>query len=182
MCTRSNLEDLNPLDRFHPKRPFDSGEPAVVVNRFGRGRAYYLAADVGSAFMESPYAMLKSFVVHLVRRTTAPFEIEAPEALEITAAVRPSGELMVHLVNNPNPLIPWRIYNEEDLDNHREDGAFHAPRELVPLRDIVVRFTGLEVKSARLPLQGRNLEIDSDAVLVPRVELHEVLVLEVEDE
>ena len=182
LCTRSNLEDVNPLDRFHPQRPFDSGEPAVVVNRFGRGRAYYLAADVGSAFMESPYAMLKRFVVHLVRRTTAPFEIEAPEALEITAAVRPSGELMVHLVNNPNPLIPWRIYNEEDFDNHRDDGAFHAPRELVPLRDIVVRFTGLEVKSARLPLQGRNLEIDSDVVLVPRVELHEVLVLEVEDE
>ena len=181
LCTRSTLEGEHPLDRFHPERAFDSGEPAVVMNRFGEGKAYYVAADLGSAFMNNPYEPLKRFVLDLVRRTPAPFEIEAPEALEITAAVRPSGELMVHLVNNPNPLIPWRFYSDEDDDNHRGDGAFYAPRELVPLRDVEVRFTGLQVKSARLPLQDVDLEIGSGGIVVPRIDLHEVLLLEVED-
>ena len=65
---------------------------------------------------------------------------------------------MLHLVNNPNPLIPWRIsvwrttttIEVRERFTHRESSFPSA---------ISVRFTGLQVKAARLPLQDVDLEI-----------------------
>ena len=182
-CTRSSMsahkDDLQDgLRTYRPGGEHDTGDPAVVVNEYGKGRVIYIAGDVGGAFMNSPYPPLMRFVVSLVKQTPPPVEIEAPEALEVTAARRPSGELMVHLVNNPTPLIPWRIADDEDMDRLGPDmGSFNAVLELVPLRDIRVRFN-LEVKSVRLPLQGINLELKEGAVVVPEVKLHEVLLVE----
>ena len=179
LCTRSNLEGEDPLRPFRPDRDNDSGQPAVTVNEYGRGQAFYIAGDVGGAYMSNPYPPLKRFVVSLVKRTQPPFEIEGPEALDVTAAQRPSGEWMIHLINNPAPLIPWRLYSQEDADLHgREVGAFHATTELVPIHDVVVQFNDLDVKSARLPLQGIDLEVTGGRVVVPKIELHEVLLVE----
>lgn len=89
LCTRSNLEGEDPLDRFHPEREYDTGAPTVAVNDYGKGRAIYIAGDVGGAYMNNPCSRLKRFVVNLVQRTPPPIQIEAPEALEITAARRP---------------------------------------------------------------------------------------------
>jgi len=87
---------------------------------------------------------------------------------------------MIHLINNPAPLIPWRLYSQQDATLHSwEVEAFHATTELVPIRDVVVRFHDIECKSARLPLQGTDLEITRGQVVVPTVALHEVLLVEV---
>ena len=182
LCTRARSEGgEDPLLEFHPQREYDSGEPAVVVNTFGEGQSIYIAGDVGGAYMNSPYPPLMRFVVGLVKRTPPPLEIEAPEALEITAAHRPSGELMLHLINNPTPVIPWRIYSDEDAELHDDEiPTFHATTELVPLRDIHIRFNNLSAKSVRVPLQGIDLEMRDDAVVVPRVDLHEVLLVQVD--
>ena len=186
LCTRSKLsasgdDQKDGLAAYKPGESHDTGEPAVVVNEYGKGRAIYLAGDVGGAFMNSPYPPLMRFVVSLVKQAPPPVEIEAPEALEVTAARRPSGELMIHLINNPNPLIPWRIEDDEDLALRRgvgsDMGTFHAVLELVPLRDIRVRFNGIDVKSVHMPLHGKDLEIDQGTVVVPKVELHEVLLV-----
>ena len=183
MCTRSNFtasgdDPKDGLADYKPGERNDSGAPAVVENECGKGRVIYLAGDVGGAFMESPYPPLMRFVVGLVKQAPPPVEVEAPEALEVTAARRPSGELMLHLINNPNPLIPWRIRGDDDLDAQAPDiMPFNSIRELVPLHEIRIRFNGLDVKSVHLPLQGKDLELDRGTVVVPKVELHEVLLV-----
>jgi hypothetical protein len=183
LCTRSNLaahgDDLQDgLSAYRPGGQHDTGEPAVVLNEYGRGRAIYIAGDVGGAFMNSPYPPLMRFVAGLVKRTPPPLEIEGPQALEVTAVRRPSGELMVHLINNPTPLIPWRIADDDDLDRLGPDmGSFNAVLELAPLRDIRVRFNGPQVNSVRMPLQGMDLAVEDGAVVVPEVKLHEVLLV-----
>ena len=183
MCTRSTMsahkDDLQDgLRAYKPGGQHDSGKPAITVNKYGKGQVIYIAGDVGGAFMNSPYPPLMRFVVGLVKQTPPPVEIEAPQTLEVTMAHRPSGELMIHLINNPTPLIPWRIANDEDMDRLGPDmSAFNAVLELDSLRNIRVRFNNLKVKSARLPLQGLDLEIKDGTVVVPEVKLHEVLLI-----
>ena len=154
---------------------YDSSEPAVTVHSYGKGQAIYIAGDVGSAYMNSPYPQLRRFVAHLVGCTPAPIEVEAPEVIEMTAAYRPSGELMIHLLNNPVGVVPWKIEGtREDYDETQ--GLFHAPFEVNPIHDILIRFNELKPLSARLPLQDVDLEISGDAaIVVPRVDLHEVV-------
>ena len=180
LCTRSSLEGEDSVRDFHPAQNHDSGEPAVVSHEYGQGRAIYLAADVGGAFMSSPYPLLRRFVAHLVARTQAPIAFQAPEAIEATAAWRGPGELMVHLLNNPTPLLPWRVVDRNRYDE--EMTSFHALREVNPIYDVEIRFNGFEVKAARLPLRDKSLHVtggDPATVVVPEVELHEVLLLEV---
>ena len=144
-----------------------------------RPRPQRCRVTVGSAYMNNPYPPLKRFLAHLLRRTRPPIEVDAPEAIEATASRRPSGELMVHLVNNPTPLLPWRI--GEDSRAGRDMTTYFALQEVNPIYDVAIRFNGFEVKSARLPLQDMSLEVKGNPaqVVVPKVELHEVLLAEV---
>ena len=180
LCTCSGAEDTEFLGHFHPRMEYDSAEPAVTVHSFGKGHAIYIAGDVGSAYMNSPYPHLRRFVAHLVGRAPAPIEVEAPEVIEMTAAYRPSGELMIHLLNNPLTIVPWKIEGtREDYDANQ--GIFHAPFEVNPIHDIRIRFNGLNPVSARLPLQQADLEISGHpaTIVVPKVDLHEVVLVDV---
>ena len=90
LCTRANLGPELPLDAFHPGSSFDSGEPAVVANSFGAGQVIYINSDVGGGFMQNPYLPLQRFVSHLVGRTRAPVEVDAPRP---SRRPRPGAEL-----------------------------------------------------------------------------------------
>ena len=140
--------------------------------------AIYICGDVGGAYMNNPYPPLKRLIADLVKRTPPPIEFEMPEAIEVNAAHRGANELMIHLLNNPTPLLPWRIANREKHD--AEMTTFLALREVNPIHNIRVQFNDFAVKSARLPLQETNLEVSGNAatVVVPAVSLHEVLLVE----
>ena len=179
LCTRSCLEEKRPLNDFDPRMDYDSSEPAITVHRFGKGKAIYICGDVGGAYMNNPYPPLKRLIADLVKRTLPPIEFEMPEAIEVTAAHRGANEVMIHLLNNPTPLLPWRIANREKHDE--EMTTFLALREVNPIHNIRVRFNDFAVKSARLPLQETDLEVSGNAaatVVVPAVSLHEVLLVE----
>jgi hypothetical protein len=51
LCTKSSLswKDGPPLQDFYAGMEYDSGEPAVTVNRYGKGKAIYICGDVGVA-------------------------------------------------------------------------------------------------------------------------------------
>ena len=162
---------------------YDSGEPAVILHRFGAGQAIYISANVGAGWVHNPYPPLMRFVAHLVRRCRPPIEIDAPQAIEVTASRRPSGELMVHLLNNPVPMVPLDLFVDAYNPKAREVlTTFLFPQEVNPIHNITVRFHDFGVKSARLPLQDRSLEVTGEpgTVVVPQVKLHEVLLAEVE--
>ena len=105
-------------ENFDSENDYDSSEPTVTVNTFEQRLGFYIAGDVGGAYMNNSYPPLKWFVANLVKRTKPPIGIEAPEA---TAAIRPSGELMVRLVNNPTPIIPSQNLTHEDVLRDREN-------------------------------------------------------------
>ena len=151
----------------------------VTSNTFGKGRAIYIAGDVGTAYMDSPYPPLRRMIAELAGRNSAPVVVEAPEQIEMTAAVRPSGELMIHLVNNPTPLLPWRM----DVDRREYDElhtTYHALYEINPIHDVTIRLNGYRARAARLPLNDQNLNLSGDpaVVTVPKIELHEVVLVE----
>ena len=117
-----------------------------------------------------------NFLSSLIRRTPAPIQVEAPGAIELTAAIRPSGELMIHLLNNPSPPFPPQIDGDEIY-------RYYFTQEVVPVHDIRIRLNGFRGKTARLPLQDLSLEIagSPQEIVVPKVELHEVVLVELED-
>ncbi len=178
LCTRSCLEGERPLNDFDPRMDYDSSEPAITMHHFGKGKAIYICGDVGGAYMNNPYPPLKQLIANLVKRTPPPIEFEMPEAIEVTAAHRSVNELMIHLLNNPTPLLPWRIADREKHDE--EMTTFFALHEVNPIHNIRVHFNDFAVKAAHLPLQGINLEVSEAAatVAVPAVSLHEVLLVE----
>ena len=181
LCTRASIDGL---EGFDPKSDYDSSEPTVVRHQHGKGQVFYLAADVGGAFMTSPYPPLRRFVAELVGRAPAPLVLEGPEAVEMNAAWKEPGQLMVHLVNNPMPLVPWRIDSAVHPDHRsyeEERTTFHYTPELYPVHDLVLRFPGLKVVSARLPLQAVDLTVSGDpaTVVVPKLDMHEVVLVEV---
>ncbi len=179
LCTRSGM-DPRRLGNFHPSMDYQSSEPAVTVHPYGRGRAVYIAGDVGGAYMNSPYPPLRRFVARLVKGDDPPLAVEAPEAIEMTAAFRPSGELMIHLLNNPVTLLPWRVADRDQYDDLQ--ATFHAPFEVNPIYDVRICFNHPGPRSARLPLHGADLPISGTpaTITVPRVDLHEVVLVELE--
>lgn len=173
LCERSSLQQVGPLETFDVGKDHRTGQPAVTARPYGRGEAIYLAADVGGAYLSSPYPPLRRFVASLVRRKPPPLEVVAPEAIEFTAAMRPSGELMVHLLNNPTPVLPWEVANADFVS------TFLACAEVNPIRDVQISVNDFKVKAARLPLQRRDLAVTADpaVITVPRIDLHEVVLL-----
>lgn len=177
LCTRISLEGSRPLDAFDLKAPHDSGEPTVTVNAFGKGRAIYVSGDVGHSYLANPYPPLRRFIARLVRLTPPPIEVDAPRAIEVTAAMRPSGELMIHLLNNPTPQTPF----DTSLGDIK---TYFYLEEVNPIRDIRITFHDFRPMSATMPLSGLSLEPRGTpaVVVVPEVKLHEVVIVELANE
>jgi hypothetical protein len=175
LYTRSNLKGERPLDNFDPKVNYDSAEPAITLCRFGKGEAIYISGDVGEGYHHNPYPVLKRFVAHLVRRTQPPVEVEAPRVIEVTAALRSPKELMIHLLNNPTPVIPASTPRDDITD-------YFYLEEVNPIRNVRIKVNDFKVKRGLLPLQGLSLEVigDPPQLVVPEVKLHEVVILELE--
>ena len=175
LCSRSNLKGERPLDNFDSKVNYDSAEPAITLCRIGKGKVIYISGDVGEGYQYNPYPVLKRFVARLVGRTPAPIEVEAPKVIEVTAALRGPQELMIHLLNNPTPVIPESTPRDDITD-------YFYLEEVNPIRNIRIKFNDFKVKRALLPLQGLSLEVTGDPpqLVVPEVKLHEVVLLELE--
>ncbi len=173
LATQSSLMGPNPVDQFDPGRPCDSGVPAVVVHQVGKGRVIYLNGDVGGSFESNPYPALKRFVACLVERAAPPISVVAPRVIEVTAATVRPGEMVIHLLNNPAPSLPAHISPEEA-------STYFYQEEVIPVCGIEITFTAFQVKSARMPLAGVELDVvgGPPRVTIPQVDLHEVVTVE----
>ena len=117
-------------------------------------------------------------ISELVGRSPSPLVVEAPEQIEMTAALRPSGELMIHLLNNPTPLLPWHVADRKKYSELHT--TFHALYEVNPIYDIRIQLNGYRARAARLPMQNRELPLVGAPaeITVPQVDLHEVVLVE----
>ena len=115
-------------DRIHPEgasvlavygNDFYAGEPAVTVNTFGQGRAYYLATALdGDA--------LTAFLQKLCTdKGIAPPLPNVPAGVEVLPRVSPTGETLLYVLNHtPHPVtlpLPDGAYTDL-LTNHALSG------------------------------------------------------------
>ncbi len=172
IATRCSIEAPNPVDHYDPNGEYDSGDLVITVRPAGEGEVIYINGDVGGSFERNPYPALKRFVARIVERVTPPIEVRAPKTIEVTAAIRESGELQVHLINNPAPHLPDSIGAAASTHFFVE--------EPMPVHDVDICFNDFDVDTARLPLAGVELEVRGSvpSITVPRVELHEVVVVD----
>ena len=75
--------------------------------------------------------------------------------------------------------MPWHVENDDECDD--EQTMFHAPFKVNPICDIRITFNGIELKSVRLGIQNLKLAFfdEPPPVIIPRVDLHEVLLAEI---
>ncbi len=178
LFTKSSIKGKRPLDEFDPGANYDSGEPGVTLHHFGKGKAFYIGGNIGQGFTRNPYPPLRRWVADLVSRTPSPIEVEAPQVIEVTAAMQNPKRLLIHLVNNPTPFIAHSMSPE---NAHDVCTYFYNLEEINPIYNIRIRLNAFSAKSAWMPLQNRVLEITGNpsTITVPQVDLHEVIVVEI---
>ena len=182
LFTKSSLkwkDGQPPLKDFYAYSDYDSRLPAVTVNTFGKGRAIYVCGDVGGGYDLNPLVQLKRFVAYLARTAKPPIEVEAPSVIEVTATKRSPKEVSIHLLNNPWPFTPWEPGQSiASLENLLF--KYYHVKEVAPVADVVIRVNGFKVKSASLPLQGKELEIvgEPPSITVSKVGIQEVVLLQ----
>jgi len=164
---------------FGPKGP-GTTSPAVVVNRFGRGRVVYLAAGFDAAYYLYPYPYQRLVVADAVRWAAGdvpqPVTVEAPMCVHATTVRQrtAAGErLVVHLFNDLNTT-----------------GGHAHPADDVPLREEVVPIAGIrvgfrvkdEVGAVSMEPGGSRLVVNHVAgarwITVPRLDVHAMVVAE----
>jgi hypothetical protein len=155
-------------------------QPAVITNEFGTGRVVYFAAGLDSANYIYAYPYQR-----LMLRRAIEWAAAAPPPIRVTAPMcvhtsffrqRHDGKerLLIHLYNDVNTT------------------AFHAlpgddvplREEVLPIHDIRVQLSGYQVKSIHQQPEGKELRIhaaqDKVEVVVPKLEVHSILVVELQ--
>lgn len=161
--------------------PSADAMPAVVARSHGKGRVVYLPAGLDAAYYLYPYPYQRLVLKHAIEwaaAAPAPLRVEAPMCVHATffRQQKPGiDRLLVHLFNDLNTT------------------AFHAlPNDDVPLREEVVPISDIKltfdpkyrIRRVHLEPQGTELRtepIDGKIrVVVPRLELHSIVVTELE--
>ncbi len=177
LFTKSGLQwkgTRGPLSsEFFDRPDLDSGRPAVTRNRYGEGTAIYVCGDLGQGFYRNPLPQLKQLLAYLARSAQPAIEVQAPQVIDVTAYLRKKDQLMVHLLNNPIPLVPWNT-------SRADRPSYFSIDEILPVHDVVIRLNDFKAGSVRLPERDQSLAPDSDGqrIVVPEVGLHEIVLID----
>ncbi len=137
-------------------------------------------------------ASAEATVLEALAPRPAPVQVEAPRSLCVNATWSPDREeIWLHMLNvsafYPGGDTGFRGMGEEPV--YAGDVASDAQivaggrvsRDSRPIEEVVVSTPGLHVTSARLGVAGTALEASRDgSIVVPQVDVHDVLVLEVQ--
>ncbi len=157
LFTRSPRTTINGLTLA--SETYDSEEPAILCHRFGRGTVYYLAAEVGQAYMNHRLPQVVEMVSHLERSAAVPpVEFEAPVVLETTALWQSEKRMIVHLANCSALNV--------------------STGRMTPLAEISVTVRKGTIRSARSGLTGKRLRVEGNRIMLPVVRYGEVIVIE----
>jgi Hypothetical glycosyl hydrolase 6/Beta-galactosidase trimerisation domain len=150
--------------------------PVVTHGSYGKGRVVYFANTMEGLYYHYGFPDLGRVLANAVRQALGEpvlLEVEAPDYVDVTHMGQ-SNRALVHLINLP-------------LDKPLNTGWRHPGRNLVEVRDIVVRLrpaAGYRVRNARqastealLPLSMIGGAIK---VTVPKLTDHEIVVFELD--
>lgn len=140
---------------------FDSGIPAVIRRRFGKGTVYYCGPDIAAGYARDKIPQVARFVSYLqLQSVLPPVEFTAPKLLQVTALRPEEKRMFVHLVNI-TALAP-------------------TSDQMAPLANIGLRVHDGKVQRASLGIAGKDLVVENNAVNVPAVGYGEVIVIDLE--
>lgn len=155
--------------------------PAVMTHTHGKGRVVYLAAGFDAAYYLYPYPYQRLVLKHAIQFAAGgppPVGVAAPMCVHSTVMRQErdgSRRLVVHLFNDANTT-----------------GGHALPADDVPLREEVLPILDIRVmfrpeyrvRRARLQPEGKELEVKAtpagNVVTVPRLEVHSMVVAELE--
>jgi hypothetical protein len=155
--------------------------PGVVSHTFGKGRVVYLAAGFDAAYYLYAYPYQRLILKQSIEWAASappPVTIEAPMCVQSTVMrqTTESGErLVVHLFNDLNTTAHHALPVDD----------VPLREETVPIHDIRVTFRGVS-RPRHVHLEPGGLacdlsaETDGVSVVVPRLDVHSMVVAELE--
>ncbi len=179
-ATRVELvEGATAVATITSREPNATPIPAVVARDYGAGRVVYLAAGLDSAYYLYPYPYQRLILAQAIRWAAGgpqPVEVAAPMCVHSTVfRQRLEGErLVVHLYSDLNSAA----------DHAKPEDDVPLREEVIPIHEIGVVFRGYRIGRIHLEPEGLDLaptvEGDGIRVTVPRLELHSMVVAELE--
>ncbi len=145
-------------------------EPGLWTRSVGRGHVIYTGVDLFTNYLNCPTGQIRQLLQHvLVSLRTPAITLDGPLCVTMNARRQGKDAIAVHLHNAPGSAYTY--------PNPPHAGSLHAPGEVNPVHDLRLRVNGLPIKSATLALSGQPLTVEGDTVVIPRLDLHEVVLL-----
>ena len=119
-------EDLQPLATASVLAHFSDGQPAIVENSFGRGKAILAGSFVGLAYQQKQDAVTGKFLVSLAKAARVTPQVRVSGAgtskVEVRRLISENEQFIFvfnHAANPANATIslrlPWHVQNARDL-------------------------------------------------------------------
>jgi hypothetical protein len=154
-----------------PAPTSDDPHHAITVRSVDKGRAVFVAPNIGQVYAQSHNRRARAVVDHLLRRfAKPPFEVEAPIAVSVDIRKQAAGKLVVHLFNNHPTMQMLR----DDIPD------MHWPEDVSPTGPIRVTIPGAfrvskQVGPRRATVEARGGETILDLAML---DVHQLVVLE----
>ncbi|MBN1417750.1 MAG: hypothetical protein JXP34_03185 [Planctomycetes bacterium] len=158
---RSDVRDQNDF-----AGPF---QPAASIAALGKGKIAATYLDLGERYANASTTVARDFLHGLVRALFPDplVAVDGSHSVDVTAG-RVGGRLTVHLVNTAGP---------------HGDATVHIFDDIPPVGPLVVRIRAARPRAVTLQPGDRSVSWTYDEggivrALIPRVDIHEILVLE----
>jgi hypothetical protein len=145
-------------------------EPGLWMRSVGRGHVIYTGVDLFTNYLNCPTGHMRRLLQHILVSLRPPaITLDGPLCVTINARRQGDDIIAVHLHNAPGSAYTY--------PNPPNAGSLHAPGEVNPVHDLRLRVNGRQVKAAKLALSGETLAVEGDTIHIPRLDLHEVVLL-----
>ena len=158
-----------------------------VRKSYGKGSVFYLPTDAGLQYARERKRSGLDGVLEFIRSENYPFDIEAPPFILANAFYGRDRQVWIHLLNVSDYMpfgdTGFRGLSLPPMFLQSPAGAEYAAeppdRTHSKATSVRVKPHAWKVKSAKLGLSGQELSVKEDGtIIVPEVDIHEVLVLE----
>jgi len=158
----------------HARAAGEPGGVAVCERTIGKGRALFIASDIGAEYAQNPSRRTREVVRRLVGEVQLPYQTDAPANVQVTAW-RQGDNLVFHLLNQPSSMvrIPGKTLDYFALS--------YAPEDFTPTCPICITVDG-EADRIFSPTGRAGVSAErrdgTTLVTLDRLEIHDVIVLE----
>ncbi len=148
--------------------------PGLWLRRVGRGWTVWAGVELFGSYLHTPTPRMRQLLALILTKLRRPaVALEGPLCVTINTRRRADGTLLIHLHNNPGTAY---AYPTPPLANY-----LRTPGEVLEARDLAVHLHGMTAQSARSGLSGNRTKRSNRGrtIIVPRLALHDVLLLKV---